>query len=113
LHEEPWDVDEQLGMEKCDMYLEDAKEDIKRGLHRVADQLEKQWRDSSALVRLLQNWDDLLQNRVALLQQTSEHAHPVMENLFLHNNHWKNKHMLIVWQCGMVMKGWQNLWAKG
>jgi hypothetical protein len=32
-------------------------------LHRAADQLEKQWRDWSALqtlVRLLQNWDDLL-----------------------------------------------------
>jgi len=34
-------------------------------LHRAADQLEKQWRDWSALqtlVRLPQNWDDLLQN---------------------------------------------------
>jgi hypothetical protein len=42
-------------------------------------------------------------------QQTWEHAHPVMENLFLHNDHWKDKHMVTVWQCGMVMKGWQNL----
>jgi hypothetical protein len=48
LDEEPWDVDEQLGMEKCDLYLEDAEEDMRRGLHRAADQL-KQWRDWSAL----------------------------------------------------------------
>jgi len=46
---EPWDVDEQLGMEKCDLYLEDAEEDMRRGLHRAADQLEKQGRDWSAL----------------------------------------------------------------
>jgi hypothetical protein len=55
------------------MYLEDAEEDMRRGLHRAADQLEKQGRDWSALqtlVRLLQNWDDLLQNWAALLQQT-------------------------------------------
>jgi hypothetical protein len=73
LDEEPWDVDEQLGMEKCDLYLEDVKEDMRRGLHRAADQLEKQWRDWPALqtlMRLLQNWDDLLQTRAALLQQT-------------------------------------------
>ena len=53
----------QLGMEKCGLYLEGAKEDMRRGLHRDADQLEKQWRDWSALqtlVRLLQNWDALL-----------------------------------------------------
>jgi hypothetical protein len=73
LDEEPWDVDEQLGMEKCDLYLEGAEEDMRRGLHRATDQLEKQWRDWSALqtlVRLLQNQDYLLQNRAALLQQT-------------------------------------------
>ena len=50
---ESWDVDKQLGMEKCDLYLEDAKEDIRRGLHRAADQLEKQWRDWSALQTLV------------------------------------------------------------
>jgi hypothetical protein len=46
---------------------------MRRGLHRAADQLEKQWRDWSALqtlVRLLQNWDELMQNQAALLQQT-------------------------------------------
>jgi hypothetical protein len=71
LDEEPWDVDEQLGMEKCDLYLEEAEEDMKRGLHRATDQLEKQWRDWSALqtlVRLMQNRAALLQNRAALLQ---------------------------------------------
>jgi hypothetical protein len=41
LDEEPWDVDEQLDMEKCDVYLEEAEEDRRRGLHRAADQLEK------------------------------------------------------------------------
>jgi hypothetical protein len=66
LDEEPCDVDEQLGMEKCDLYLEDAEEDMMRGLHRAADQLEKQWRDWSALQTLVR----LLENRVALLQQT-------------------------------------------
>ena len=65
LDEEPWDVDEQLGMEKCDLYLEDAEEDMMRGLHRAADQLEKQWRDWSALQTLVR----LLENRAALLQQ--------------------------------------------
>ena len=58
LDEEPWDVDEQRGMEKCDLYLEDAEEDMRRGLHRAADQLKKQWRDWLALqtlVRLRQN----------------------------------------------------------
>jgi hypothetical protein len=73
LDEEPWDVDEQLGMEKCDLYLKEAEEGMRRGIHRAADQLEKQWRDWSALqtlVRLLQNWDELMQNRAALLQQT-------------------------------------------
>jgi hypothetical protein len=53
LDEEPWDVDEQLGMEKCDLYLEEAEEDMKRGLHRATDQLEKQWRDWSALQTLV------------------------------------------------------------
>jgi hypothetical protein len=73
LDEGPWDVDEQLGIEKCGLYLEGAEEDMRRGLHRAADQLEKQWRDWSALqtlVRLLQNWDEMMQNRAALLQQT-------------------------------------------
>jgi hypothetical protein len=65
LDEEPCDVDEQLGMEKCDLYLEDAEEDMMRGLHRAADQLEKQWRDWSALQTLVR----LLENRAALLQQ--------------------------------------------
>jgi hypothetical protein len=49
LDEEPWDVDVQLGMEKCDLYLEEAEEDMRRGLHRAAGQLEKQWKDWSAL----------------------------------------------------------------
>jgi hypothetical protein len=64
------------------------------------------WSVLQKLVRLRQNWDVLQQNRVALLQQTREHAHPMMENLFLHNDHWKDKHMVTVWQCGMGMKGW-------
>jgi hypothetical protein len=73
LDEGPWDGDEQMGMEKCGLYLEGVEEDMRRGLYRAADQLEKQWRDWSALqtlVRLWQIWDDLLQNRAALLQQT-------------------------------------------
>jgi hypothetical protein len=55
--------------------------------------------------RLRQSWD--------VLQQTGEHVHLMMENLFLHNNHWKDKHMVTVWQCGMGMKGWQKLWLNG
>jgi ABC-type nitrate/sulfonate/bicarbonate transport system ATPase subunit len=47
-----------------------------------------------------------------MLQQTEEHVHLMMENLFLHNNHWKDKHMVTAWQCGMGMKGWQKLWLK-
>jgi len=66
LNEGPWHVDKQLGMEKCGLYLEGAKEDMRRGLHRDVDQLEKQWRDWSALQTLVR----LLQNRAALLQQT-------------------------------------------
>jgi hypothetical protein len=41
LDEEPWDVDVQLGMEKCDLYLEETEEDMRRGLHRAVGQLEK------------------------------------------------------------------------
>ena len=70
LDEGPWDVDEQLGMENCGLYLEGAEEDMRRGLQRAADQLEKQWRDWSTLqtlVRLRQNWGVLLQNRPAML----------------------------------------------
>jgi hypothetical protein len=96
----PCDVDKLLDMEKCDLYLEDAEEDMKRGLHILADQLEKQrmdWSVLQKLVRLRQNRDVLQQNRVALLQQTGEHAHPLMKNLFLHNDHWKDKHMVTVW----------------
>jgi hypothetical protein len=63
--------------------------------------------------RLWQSWDVLQQNLVALLQQTGEHMHLMMENLCLHNNHWKDKHMVTVWQCGMGMKEWQKLWLKG
>jgi hypothetical protein len=59
--------------------------------------------------RLWQSWDVLQQNLVALLQQTGEHMHLMMENLCLHNNHWKDKHMVTVWQCGMGMKEWQKL----
>jgi hypothetical protein len=53
LDEGPWDVDEQLGMEKCGLYLEGAEEDMRRGLQRAADQLEKQWRDWSTLQTLV------------------------------------------------------------
>jgi hypothetical protein len=60
--------------------------------------------------RLRQSWDVRQQNLAALLQQTKEHVHLMMENLFLHNNHWKDKHMVTIWQCGMGMKGWQKLW---
>jgi hypothetical protein len=49
LDEGPWHVDEQLGMEKCDLYLEGVEEDTRRGLHRATDKLEMQWRDWSAL----------------------------------------------------------------
>jgi hypothetical protein len=55
--------------------------------------------------RLRHSWD--------VRQQTGEHGHLMMENLFLHNNHWEDKHMVTVWQCGMGMKGWQKLWLKG
>jgi len=41
LDKRPWDVDEQLGMEKCGLYLEGAEKDTRKGLHRVVDQLEK------------------------------------------------------------------------
>jgi hypothetical protein len=53
-----------MGIEKCGLYLEGAEEDMRRGLHKAADQLEKQWRDWSTLqtlVRLWQNWAALLQ----------------------------------------------------
>jgi len=43
----PCDVDEQLGMEKKSLYLEVAREDTRRGLHRATDQLESRWRDWS------------------------------------------------------------------
>ena len=52
------------------------------------------------------NQDVLQQNQAALLQQTGEHVHLMMENLFLHNNNWKDKHMVTSWQCGMGVKGW-------
>jgi hypothetical protein len=32
-----------------------------------------------------------------------------MENLFLHNDHWKNKQLVTVWQGWKGMKGKQNL----
>ena len=28
-----------------------------------------------------------------------------IKNLFLHNNHWKDKHVVTVWLCGMVRQG--------
>ena len=30
---------------------------------------------------------------------------PASQNLFLHNNHWKDKHVVIVWLCGVVRQG--------
>jgi hypothetical protein len=45
--EEPWDVGEQLGVEKESQYMEVAGEDMRNGLHRAAVQLERRWRDWS------------------------------------------------------------------
>ena len=42
---EPWDVGEQLGVEKESQYLEVAGEDMRKGQHRAADRLERRWRD--------------------------------------------------------------------
>ena len=28
-----------------------------------------------------------------------------IQNLFLHNNHWKDKHVVTVWLCGVVRQG--------
>jgi len=56
--EEPWDVGEQLGVEKESQYLEVAGEDMRKGLYRTAVRLESRWRDWSVQqtsVKLLQN----------------------------------------------------------
>ena len=42
---EPWDVGEQLGVEKERQYLEVAGEDMRKGQHKAAGRLERQWRD--------------------------------------------------------------------
>ena len=42
---EPWDVGEQLGVEKESQYLEVAGEDMRKGRLRAAGWLERQWRD--------------------------------------------------------------------
>jgi hypothetical protein len=54
---------------------------------------------------------NLLQNWVVLLWQTCKHENLSMENLLLHNNHWKNKQMVTVWQGWTMMKWLQNLWV--
>ena len=51
------------------------------------------WSVLQKMGRLRQSLDVLQQNLAALLQQTEEHVHLMMENLFLHNNHWKDKHI--------------------
>jgi len=55
LDEEPWDVDEQLGMEKCDLHLEDAEEDMRRGLRRAAE-LQTSWRSSGGTGLHCRHW---------------------------------------------------------
>jgi hypothetical protein len=95
---------------------------MKRGLHKTADQLEMQWMDWSVLQkmgRLRQSLDVLQQNLAALLQQTEEHVHLMMENLFLHNNHWKDKHIygdsMAVWDgdegVAEAMVKWMVWWG--
>ena len=39
------------------------------------------------------------------LLQTIEYAHPVMKNLLLHNDHWKDKQVVIGWQYELVRVG--------
>ena len=38
---------------------------------------------------------------------------PAIQNLFLHNNHWKDKHVVTVWLCGVVRQCQLNQRARG
>ena len=87
--EEPWGVQEQLDMEQQYLYLECAEEDKRRGQHKVANQEVKPGRC----------WVMPLLN-------------PAIQNLFLHNNHWKDKHVVTVQLCGVVRQGRLNQRAK-
>ena len=60
-----------------------------------------------AMEKLWQGWRLHLQTVAVLLLD------PAIQNLFLHNNHWKDKHMVIVWLCGIVRQGQLKQWARG
>ena len=55
---EPWDVGEQLGVEKESQYLEVVGKDMRKGLHRATGRLERRWRGwtrQQTSAKLLQN----------------------------------------------------------
>ena len=84
------------------LYLECAEEDKMRGQHKVADQEVKPgrcWAAMQTVVKLWQVWRFLLQTVVVPL------LNPAIQNLFLHNNHWKDKHVVTIWLCGVVRRG--------
>ena len=86
-------------MEQQYLYLECVEKDKKRGQNKDSDQEVKPWRGWSALqtvVMLQQDWRYQLQTVVVWL------LNPAIENLFLHNNHWKDKHVVTLWLWGMV-----------
>ena len=89
-------------MEQQYLYLECDEEDKRRGRHKVADQEVKPRRCRATpkmIVKLLQGWRLQLQTVVVMLLNSAN------QNLFLHNNLWKDKHVVTVWLCGMVRQG--------
>ena len=88
------------------MYLECAEEDKRRGQHKAANQEVNSGRSlhaSEVVVNLL-----LGRFRTEIVRLLKL-AHL---NLFLHKNQWNDKHVVIVWQCGVVKQGQMEQRAK-
>ena len=80
-------------MERQYLYLKYAKEDKRRGQHKVADQKVKPgrcWATLQVIEKLRQGW------RLQLQAVAVPLLNPAIQNLFLHNNHWKDKHVVTI-----------------
>ena len=97
-------------MEQQCLYLECAEEDKRKDQHKVADLEVKPggcWATPQTVVKLLPDWKFQLQTEAVPL------LNPANQKLFVHNNHWRNKHVVTVRLCGMARQGQLKQRARG
>ena len=104
--EEPWGVWKQRDQEQQYLYLECAEEDKRRDQHKAVYQEVNSGRSAAAPQVVVNLLSGGFQTESVMVLK------PANQNLFLHKNQWNDKHVVIVWQCGMVRQGQMKQRAK-